>query len=216
MNARAGQEPLYPTRSAAGAALGGLLYQRIRPPACVWAVAPSGVEIAAAAADALKCRFDVVVGSHVRIDDEVVGALAEDADAVIDPAFSPKFSMLDAVEEAIDRSRRAIKQERLLFRGQRPLRDVTDATVVILDGHVLNPWKLIAATRVAEAMNANHVVVAAAAATHPVQERILARRLEFVCPSILMDPKGHEMPFGDPQDPNAERLRSIVVARQAA
>jgi predicted phosphoribosyltransferase len=216
MNSRAGKEPLYPTRSAAGATLGGLIYQRITAPACVWAVAPSGVEIAAAAADGIRCRFDVVVGSHVRIDDDIVGALAEDADAVIDPAFSPKFSMLDAIEEAIDRSRRAIKQERLLFRGQRPLRDVADTTVVILDGHVLNPWKLIAATHVAEAMNAKHIIVAAAAATHAVQERMIARRLDFVCPSILMDPKGHVMPFGDPQDPNAERLRSIVVARQAA
>jgi hypothetical protein len=49
-----------------------------------------------------------------------------------------------------------------------------------------------------------------------VQERIRARKYDLVCPSILLDPGGHPRPFGDPQDPSAERLRSIVVARQAA
>jgi hypothetical protein len=32
----------------------------------------------------------------------------------------------------------------------------------------------------------------------------------------VLDPAGHPHPFGDPEDPSAERLRSIVVARQAA
>jgi len=49
-----------------------------------------------------------------------------------------------------------------------------------------------------------------------VQNRIRARRFEFVCPTLLKDPSGHPKPFGDPQDPSAERLRSIVVAREAA
>jgi len=34
--------------------------------------------------------------------------------------------------------------------------------------------------------------------------------------SVVLDEAGHPRPFGDPQDPSAERLRSIVVARQAA
>ncbi len=210
-------EPLYPSRSGAGAALGRQLYHRVQAPVVVWAVAPSGVEIAAKAAEAMKCRFDVVVGSHVRLDGlGIVGALAEDADAVLDPEFKPRFGMMEAVEAAIDRSRRAIKQERLLFRGQRPLRDVKAMTVVIVDGHVTVPWKLLAAVQCAETMSASHVVIAAAVATQVVTDRLRSRRLEFVCPSLIMDPEGHPMPFGDPQDANAERLRSIVVARQAA
>ena len=59
-------------------------------------------------------------------------------------------------------------------------------------------------------------MIGAQVSTMVVKERMSARRLEFVCPSILMDPGGHPHPFGDPQDPSAERLRSIVVARQAA
>jgi len=142
--------------------------------------------------------------------------MAEDTEAVLDPVFAPKFSSLEMLEQAIGRSRRAIKQERLLFRGQRTLGDVSGSTVVIVDGHVMSPWKLLAAAKCAESMGSSQVVVAAAVATQPVQELIRVRRLEFICPSVVMDVKGHPRPFGDSQDPSAERLRSIVVARQAA
>jgi predicted phosphoribosyltransferase len=217
MTIPAGQNALYSSRSGAGSTLGRQLYQRVQQPVVVWGLTPTGVEVAAAAAEAMKCKFDVVVGSHVRIGDaQVVGAMVEDAEAVLDPEFAPSFSSLEMLEEAIDRSRRAIKQERLLFRGQRTLRDVGGSSVVILDGHVTSPWKLLAAAKCAAAMAPSSVVLAAAVSTQPVQETIRARRIEFVCPSVVMDPAGHPMPFGDPQDPSAERLRSIVVARQAA
>jgi uncharacterized Zn-finger protein len=65
-------------------------------------------------------------------------------------------------------------------------------------------------------MEPARVVLAAAVSTQAVREHVAARRLEFACPNILKDPNGHPQPFGDPQDPSAERLRSIVVARQAA
>lgn len=217
MTTPADENALYTSRSGAGVTLGRQLYQRVNQPVVVWAVAPSGVEIAAAAAEAMRCRFDVVVSAHVRLDDsQVVGAMAEDAEAVLDPVFTPKFESLEMLERAIDRSRRAIKQERLLFRGQRTLREVSGSTVVIVDGHVTSPWKLLAAVKCAESMGPSQVVVAVAVSTQPVQSMIRRRRLEFVCPSVVMDVKGHPMPFGDAQDPSAERLRSIVVARQAA
>jgi hypothetical protein len=60
------------------------------------------------------------------------------------------------------------------------------------------------------------VLVAAAVATQAVKERVSAYRYPFVCPSVVMDTEGHPHPFGDPNDPSAERLRSIVVARQTA
>ena len=197
--------------------MGRQLYARVRTPVVVWAVTPSGVEMAATAAEAMRCQFDVVVGAHVRLDDsQIVGAMAEDAEAVLDPKFAPRFSSLAMLEQSIDRARRAIKQERLLFRGPRSIRAVAGHAVVIIDGHVTNPWKLLAAAKCAETMGPDGVVIAAAVSTQPVQELIRSRRLEFVCPSVVMDPNGHPMPFGDPQDPSAERLRSIVVARQAA
>jgi predicted phosphoribosyltransferase len=208
---------LYPTRSAAGAVLARQLYQRCIPPVILLGVTPTGVEIAASATEAIAATFDVIVGAHVRIEGYgIVGAVAEDSDAVIDQRFQPRFELVDPLNEAIDKARRAVKSERLLFRGQRRIRELADQTVVVIDGHVTNPWKLLAAAQTVQRLEARRVLVAAAVATEAVKERVLAYKFEFVCPTVVLDPEGHPRPFGDPQDPSAERLRSIVVARQAA
>ncbi|HET7038782.1 MAG TPA: hypothetical protein VFH97_02780, partial [Gemmatimonadales bacterium] len=77
-------------------------------------------------------------------------------------------------------------------------------------------WKLLAAARSVKELGAGRVLVAAAVATQEVKDRVSAYQYEFVCPTVVLDPAGHPHPFGDPEDPSAERLRSIIVARQAA
>lgn len=210
-------DALYPSRAAAGALLGRRLYHRVAPPLVLLGVTPTGVEIAASAAQGLSAAFDVIVGAHIRLEGiGIIGAVAEDGDAVLDREFEPRFGMLEALEAAIDRARRAVKSERVLFRGQRQIRPLTEHTVVVIDGQVTAPWKLLAAARTARDLGAAHVLVAAAVATQAVKERVSAFKYEFVCPTVVMDAGGHPRPFGDPQDPSQERLRSIVVARQAA
>ena len=210
-------EALYPTRMGAGSHLGRQLYSRFPGPVILVGITPTGVEVAAAASKAMSCSFDVIVGAHIRLDDAgVIGAIAEDGDAILDPDFAPSFALMDKLDEAIDRARRAIKAERLLFRGQRNLRSMDGANVVIVDGQIVSPWKVLAAADVAQKMGAARVGIAAPVSTQPVQERIRARKFDFISPSILLDAEGHSRPFGDPEDPSAERLRSIVVARQAA
>lgn len=217
MTATAPAEALYPSRAAAGAFLGRQLYQRCPPPVILLGITPTGVEIAANAAQAMSCAFDVIVGAHVRIEGKgMIGAIAEDADAVTDPDFNPSFGLMEQLNAAMDSARRAVKTERLLFRGQRPLRTLEETNVVVVDGHLTSPWKALAAAAASERLGALKVWIAAAACTQIVQERIRARKYDLVCPSIVLDPAGHPRPFGDPQDPSAERLRSIVVARQAA
>lgn len=217
MTAPAQAQALYPTRLAAGTMLGRQLYQRLSPPMVLLGITPTGVEIAAAAAQGMSASFDVIVGAHVRLEGHgIIGALAEDGDAIIDREFAPSFSDLDPLNAAIDKARRAVKSERLLFRGQRQIRALSQQTVVVIDGHVTAPWKLLAAVSTARELGAGRVAAAAAVATQVVKERLSAYKVDFVCPSVVMDQGGHPHPFGDPDDPSAERLRSIVVARQAA
>jgi predicted phosphoribosyltransferase len=213
-----GQEPpLYPSRAGAGAELGVQLCRRASHPTIVVGVTPTGVEVAANAAKAMGCGFDVIVAASVRLGDlGVIGAIAEDADAVLDASFQPRFGMMDALNEAIEKARRAIKTERLLFRGQRSLRSVEGMNAIVVDGHPTSPWKVLAAAEALREMGPQRVLIGAPVGTTDVQNRIRARRFEFVCPTLVNDPGGHPQPFGDPQDPSAERLRSIVVAREAA
>jgi predicted phosphoribosyltransferase len=210
-------EALYPSRSGAGAELGGWLNRRSLPPTLVLGVTPGGVEVAANAAKALSCPFDVIVAAHIRIEDlGIIGAMAEDAEAVVDAGFQPRFGLMDHLEDAIDKARRAIKTERLLFRGQRPLRTVEGMNVIVVEGHATSAWKMLAAGEAVRQLSPSHVILGAAVSTRAVEDLVRARRYEFVCPTLVNDPGGHPQPFGDPKDPSAERLRSIVVAREAA
>ena len=58
------QQPLYTSRSGAGAQLGRQVYERVMQPMLVLGVTPGGVEIAANASKALGCAFDVIVAAH--------------------------------------------------------------------------------------------------------------------------------------------------------
>jgi predicted phosphoribosyltransferase len=208
---------LYPSRAAAGALLGRRVYQRTRPPVLVVGLTPGGVEVAANVAKAMQCHFDVIVAAQIRMDGlGVIGAVAEDADAVLDPAFQPRFGIMQALDTAIDRARRAVKGERLLFRGHRPMRSAGGMYVVVVEGQMTSPWKILAAVEALREHQPEGIIVAAAVSTQSVQELLLARRIEFACPTVLLDPSGHPHPFGDPQDPSAERLRSIVIAREVS
>ncbi len=109
-----------------------------------------------------------------------------------------------------------MQQIEMLFRGQRPLRKLEGANVVIVEGNATSPWKALAAAAAIAPQMPARIFIGAPVSTQSVQDLVRARRFEFVCPAVVLDPTGHPMPFGDPQDPSAERLRSIVVARQAA
>jgi DNA-binding LacI/PurR family transcriptional regulator len=88
--------------------------------------------------------------------------------------------------------------------------------VVVVEGQMTSPWKILAAVEALREHQPEGIIVAAAVSTQSVQELLLARRIEFACPTVLLDPSGHPRPFGDPQDPSAERLRSIVIAREVS
>jgi len=87
---------------------------------------------------------------------------------------------------------------------------------VIVDGQVIYPWKVLASAKAAEQQGARDVVVATPVATESAAERIRARQYPFVCPSILMEPEGHPTPYADSVGDAPERLKSIMIAHQAA
>src|SRR5438105_3063514 len=69
------------------------------------------------------------------------------------------------------------------------------------------------AASAAKAMGAQFDVLVAAQAA---ADRIRARQYDLVCPSVVVEPKGHPAPYGDMTGDTPERLRSIMIAHQAA
>jgi putative phosphoribosyl transferase len=212
------RESLYPTRSSAGAQLGQQLASRGYVGCMLLGITPEGVEIAANAAKAMGGQFDVLVASFIRLGRGVapIGAIAEQVPSEMDPDFQPGAGMLDKLEAAIDESRAQVSRDQVLYRTQRPVKPLSGRVAVIVDGQVVWPWKVLAAAKAAEQLGAKRALIAAPVATRDAAERIYARRYEFICPTVVAEPGGHPSPYGDLAGETPERLRSIMIAHQAA
>jgi putative phosphoribosyl transferase len=212
------RESLYPTRSSAGALLGQQLATRGYTSSILLGITPEGVEIAANAAKAMAVQFDVLVAAFIRLGSNLapIGAIAESAPSEMDPDFQPGGGLLGKLEAAIDESRARVSQDLVLYRTQRPVKSLKGRVAVIVEGQVIWPWKVLAAVKAAEELGASKTLIATPVATQAAVERIYARRVELVCPSVVLDPAGHPSPFGDMAGDTPERLRSIMIAHQAA
>ena len=209
---------LYPTRSAAGALLGQQLAARGYIGCILLGITPEGVEIAANAARAMGGQFDVLVSTFIKLGSNLapVGAIAESVPSELDPDFQPSGALLDKLSTAIEESRARVSHDLILYRTQRPVKRLTGKIAVIVDGQVVYPWKVLAAAKAAEQLGAKQVVMATPVAAQPAAERLRARGYELVCPSVVMEAQGHPSPYGDMAGDTPERLRSIMIAHQAA
>jgi putative phosphoribosyl transferase len=209
---------LYPTKSSAGALLGQQLAARGYQSCTLLGVTPDGVEIAANAAKAMGAQFDVIVASFIKLGSNLapIGAMAETAPAEMDPDFLPGMNLFEKLQSAIDESRARVRQDLVLYRTQRPVKSLKGRMAVVVDGQVIFPWKVLAGAKVAESLGASRVGIATPVATEAAAGRIRARQIDFICPSILMDAEGHPNPYGDSTGDSPERLKSIMIAQQAA
>jgi predicted phosphoribosyltransferase len=209
---------LYPTRSSAGTHLGQQLASRGYQASLLLGITPEGVEIAAHASKAMGAQFDVIVAAFIKLGPKLapIGAMAESAPAEMDPDFQPGMNLLEKLQAAIDESRARVKQDLVLFRTQRPVKKLEGRTAVIVDGQIVWPWKALAAAKAVEALGAREVVIATPVAAQPAVDRIRARQYTLVCPTVVMEQEGHPSPYGDAGVDTPERLRSIMVAHEAA
>ncbi len=104
----------------------------------------------------------------------------------------------------------------MLYRTERPVKKLEGRTAVIVEGQIVYPWKVLAAAKAAAGLGAREVVIATPVATQPAADRIRARQYAFVCPSVVMEQEGHPSPYGDAGADAPERLKSIMIAHQAA
>lgn len=209
---------LYPTRSAAGAILGEQLASRGYQQCLLLGITPEGVEIAAHASKVMGAQFDVIVASYIKLGSNLapIGAMAESAPAEMDPDFKPGMALLDKLQSAIEESRARVRQDLVLYRTQRPVKSLAGRHAVIIDGQVIFPWKVLAAARAVETLGAKQTSIATPVATELAAERIRARRFDFICPTVIPEAEGHPSPYGDAEGDTPERLRSIMIAHQAA
>ncbi|HKC48657.1 MAG TPA: hypothetical protein VKB63_13720, partial [Gemmatimonadales bacterium] len=88
--------------------------------------------------------------------------------------------------------------------------------IIVIDGQVFYPWKVLAAARAVAELGGKRIAIATPVASVLAAERIRARQYEFICPNILPEQESTPALYGDATGDSPERLKSIMIAHQAA
>jgi putative phosphoribosyl transferase len=144
-----------------------------------------GVPVAAEVARALSAPLDVVIVRKLGLPFErevAMGAIGEDGVRVLDQYIIGAARVTPDQIEAVERRERAVLESRVRsFRHNRPRIDLTGRTAIIVDDGIATGATASAACRVARAMGAARVILAAPVGA-PDTVRDFADADEIVCP----------------------------------
>jgi putative phosphoribosyl transferase len=120
---------------------GALLAARIRcmdlHDAVVLALPRGGVAVAVPIADEINCPLDVLVTRKIGYPGQPelgVGAIAEDGEPVFDPTLMGGLGLSERdLDVVLDHERRELARRIEVYRGGRPLIDVTGRDVIVVD-----------------------------------------------------------------------------------
>lgn len=183
---------MFQDRADAGRRLGRHLLMRGVTASVVCGLPRGGVPVAAEVADALRVPLDVIVvrklglPSHPEV---AMGAIGEDQVRIVDADLVRRLGVTPAEVDAVERRERDfLKRRAATLHSDRPPRDVTGQTVLIVDDGIATGATASAACLVARRRGAAQVIVAA-----PVGGRDAVNRVdgadEVIC---LEQPPGFQ------------------------
>ena len=155
-------------------------------PPIVVALPRGGVPVAVEVAQALGLGWDILIVRKVGAPGQpelAVGAVGEGGAMVRDAATYGHYDE-HRIQEGITAELVEVQERVRRLRGGRPLPDLADRTVIIVDDGLATGSTMAAAVRVARAHGAQRVVAAAPVGSLQAVHWLEALADEVVCPSI--------------------------------
>lgn len=172
-------------RRDAGRQLAQALEGRVEPPVVVLALPRGGVPVAAEVAAALDAPLDVLgvrkVGApgHAELG---VGAVAEGGGLVLDERILGSLGLDERdVAGTIDAEREEVARRVGRYRGDRPLPELRDRTVVIVDDGLATGVTATAAVRAVRNQRARRVILAVPVCSRAGSADLAEEADEVVC-----------------------------------
>lgn len=190
--ARRGQRRRFRNRRHAGRLLGQRLLELGDEDPVVLAIRGGGLPVAAEVAEALHAPLDVIVARKIRVHQHpavVIGAAAETGIAVFDEEYMHSLQVQpDELDEALARVQAEIRRDVARYRVGRELDALVDRTAILVDDGVTSGMTARVALRVARALGADPIVLAAPVARAEVARALADEADEVVClrtPTVL-------------------------------
>jgi len=176
---------MYADRSQAGRRLGESLQQLAGSHPIVLGLPRGGVPVAFEVASALHAPLDVLVVRKLGVPYQpelAMGAIGEGGVRVVEDAVVRMTGVSPAEIEEVERRERAeLERRSLRFRGGRAAMSLTGRTVIIVDDGIATGSTARAACRVARALGAARIVLAAPVGPDDAAARIAGDADEVVC-----------------------------------
>lgn len=179
---------VFKDRKHAGEVLAQMMESYKNSSAIVFGIPAGGVPVAAEIAERLGLALDVAVVSKVTLPwntEAGYGAVAFDGTVRLNEEMMASVNLSPQdVEEGIARTREKVRRRIALFRGERPLPDLSGKTVILVDDGLASGFTMLVAVEALRNQKASQIVVAVSTAHSHAVKRIEANVDRIYCPNI--------------------------------
>jgi predicted phosphoribosyltransferase len=179
---------LFKDRRAAGELLGEKLLDYSNSPSLVLAIPSGGLPVGLAIADKTGLPFDVIIARKLQIPYEReagFGALGPDGEVALNEALLQHVPLTkEEIDSEIERTMAVIKRRTELFRAGRPLRNMKDRNVIIVDDGLASGYTMRAAVEHAKKNTPKKIIVAVPTASARTVQSLVQEVDELVCLNI--------------------------------
>lgn len=180
---------VYKNRQEAGRTLAEELSgYKDQPGLLVLALPRGGVELAAEVASALNAAIDIIVVRKMGIpglEEVAMGAIASGGVEVLNKDILPEFDIAqDAVEKVRQDETKELYRRERAYRGDRPIYDVRDRDVIIVDDGIATGATIQAAVRSLKGRQPRRMVIAVPVAPSAALRDLREMVDEVVCPLV--------------------------------
>jgi predicted phosphoribosyltransferase len=178
---------VFPSRRAAGNALGAELARLELQRPVVLALPRGGVPVGYEVARLLRAPLDVLVVRKIGAPGQpefAIGAVASGVTVFDDEMLSMLDIGADYFEAAARRARLEVQRREAEFREGRPPLDLRDRTVIVVDDGLATGSTMLAAVAVARKLGAAHVIVAVPVGARQACDRLAERADRVVCLAV--------------------------------
>jgi predicted phosphoribosyltransferase len=152
------------------------------------ALPAGGVPVGYAVAKKLGIPMDVMVIRKVQIPwntEAGFGALTWDGETVLNESLVEQLGLTrEEIEESISKTRRIIRERLSKFRGDKPMPDLKDKVVILVDDGLASGFTMLAAARSAKKGRPEKIIVAVPTASTGSIKLLAPEVDEIVCLNI--------------------------------
>ncbi len=179
---------VFSDRTEAGQLLGKELTRYKNLDAIVLAIPSGGVPVASEISRITRLPMDLVIVRKLQIPgnpEAGFGALSPDGKIVLNEGLVKELRLTpEQIQEQAEKTKRVMEQRNIRFRGTRPLPQLKDKYVIIVDDGLASGYTMMAAIRWVKGMAPREIVVAVPTGSERTIERILLEADQIVCPNV--------------------------------